>query len=102
MVQEGEGTSWFLVNHTQNQQRDCLLQQPLWFSIPQTETRGDAEQRKDLRAVVPGESVQKKPGLEEVTVMGMCEPKAGAISSFVQGWSQALSVPQLPTMVRAG
>lgn len=51
----------------------------------QKETIGDAEQRKELKAVVPGESVQKKPGLEEVMVMGMCESKAGAISSFVWG-----------------
>lgn len=66
----------------------------------QTETMGDAEQKKELKAAVPGESVQKQPGLEQVMVMGACEPKAGAISSFVQGRSQALSVPQFPTMVR--
>lgn len=68
---------------------------------PQTETTGDAEQRKELRAVVPGECVQKKPGLEEVMVMGTCEPKAGAISSFAWGRSQALSEPQLPSTDRA-
>lgn len=50
---------------------------------PQTEAIGDAEQREKLKVVVPGEPVQKKPGLEKVTVMGSCEPKAGAISSFL-------------------
>lgn len=60
---------------------------------PQKETTGDAEQRKELKAVVPGESVQKKPGLEEVMVIGTCEPKAGAISISVWGRCQALSVP---------
>lgn len=68
---------------------------------PQTEAIGDAEQREKLKVVVPGEPVQKKPGLEKVTVMGSCEPKAGAISSFVWDRSQVLSVPQLPSMVRA-
>lgn len=68
---------------------------------PQKETIGDAEQMKELKAVVPGESVQKKTCLEEVVVMGTCEPKSGAISSFVWGRSQAVSVPQLPSMVRA-
>lgn len=49
---------------------------------------------------MPSEFVQKKPGLEEAAVTGMsvCEPKAGAIPSFVQGRSQILSVPQLPIM----
>lgn len=63
----------------------------------QAETTGDAEQTKGLRAVVPAESVQKKPGLEEAAVTGMSghEPKAGAIPSFVWGRSQPLSVPHL-------
>lgn len=66
----------------------------------QAETTGDAEQIKGLKAVVPGESVQKKPGLEEAAITGMSvhEPKAGAISSFVWGRSQPLSVPQLPSV----
>lgn len=72
-----------------------MLQQPLWFPVYRQKQQVMQSKPKGWKPVVPGESVQRKPGLEEAAVTGTSvrEPKAGALYGAGLSPSLCLSFP---------